>query len=416
MKFLNIDNRALRRVRRYKPDCCTVFLAKTQDADAVTRKTLKWWVFTLLFPGNFVLIAGALCAPFDCGARNSKKPEKGGKCPPPKKKCCENLTGRVHFKVFVSLCVCVFFRSLQADDKKEETVAETKPADAEVEKKSADDSVEKDDESPKKEAKAADADAAEATDGEEKDKSDKEEGSDKDADEKSDEEAGEDEDDTASKKEEKKANGKEKAPAGNLIKRVGTKKPTGKFLADIAIIDANFTNAKTDSLITLHQICYDTPGKTIMIKKNLRKFNGFDFEEASDEFKNRREAALKVEISKLKLTAELLDLTSGGTAEDLVKRIFTFLVKPSSEPLKVVNSKKSAPVEEEPEGSESEVDEEEAEVVEKKPKKGRPPTKKGSSGGVRPRRAAAGKNFTKGQRCLSLFKLVLFLKKKSLNR
>lgn len=217
---------------------------------------------------------------------------------------------------------------------------------------------------------------------------------------------GGDEDEDAEKEDDKKENGKEKAPP-NILKKVGTKKPNGKFLSDIAMIDANLTNTKSENLQVLHTICWDAPGRANMVKKNLRRFNGFDFEDTSDEYKNRREATLKVELSKLKLTADVLDLETGGTVEELVDRIFTFLVKP--EPQKPKPKKAAEPADDEEEGSEEVEEEEDEEEPKAKKVQKRPvgrPAGRGAPG--RPRRSTAGRTTAKGM-FLGIFSLVLLI-------
>lgn len=49
-----------------------------------------------------------------------------------------------------------------------------------------------------------------------------------------------------------------------------------------------------------------------MIKKNLRKFEGFEFDAESDEYKKRLEAAQKVDIAKLKALCDGLDIDKKG--------------------------------------------------------------------------------------------------------
>lgn len=208
----------------------------------------------------------------------------------------------------------------------------------------------------------------------------------------------EDDEEDGEKSDDKKTNGKEKAPA-NVLKKVGTKKPTGKPLVDIAMIDANLTNTKSENLQVLHTICWDAPGRINMVKKNLRRFNGFDFEDDSDEFKNRREAALKVELSKLKLTADVLDLDTSGSVEDLVDRIFTFLIKPEPQkpkPKKAVEPEDDEEDEEEDAGEED-GEEEEEEPKPKKVQKRSAGKSSGRSTGGRPRRATAGRSTAKGE-------------------
>lgn len=49
-----------------------------------------------------------------------------------------------------------------------------------------------------------------------------------------------------------------------------------------------------------------------MLRKNLRKFDGFEFAVDSDEYKKRLEAAQKVDIAKLKALCEGLDIDKKG--------------------------------------------------------------------------------------------------------
>lgn len=49
-----------------------------------------------------------------------------------------------------------------------------------------------------------------------------------------------------------------------------------------------------------------------MLRKNLRKFDGFEFAADSDEYKKRLEATQKVDIAKLKALCEGLDIDKKG--------------------------------------------------------------------------------------------------------
>lgn len=50
---------------------------------------------------------------------------------------------------------------------------------------------------------------------------------------------------------------------------------------------------KSDELKALHKVIFSRVGKTTMIKKNLRKFNGFDFDKESDQFEKKKHAIQK---------------------------------------------------------------------------------------------------------------------------
>lgn len=65
-----------------------------------------------------------------------------------------------------------------------------------------------------------------------------------------------------------------------------------------------------------------------MLKKNLRQFDGFDFDNGSSEFKKRVEAIQKLELPKLKAVCEGLQLDKKGPKETICQRIVEFLVAP----------------------------------------------------------------------------------------
>lgn len=174
-------------------------------------------------------------------------------------------------------------------------------------------------------------------------------------------------------------------------------KGKGMHLTDIGLIDANITNTKADNLSILHNLIFEDPGNKIFIKKNLRRFNGFDFDAKSAEYERRLDAAKKLELSKLELVADVLSLSEKGTVDELSERIMTFLLKP--------DGGKSATLDENSEQSENEEeapeDEEEEEEKPAKPAKKaankRPEPKKSASksSAGRPQRATAGRKTTK---------------------
>lgn len=53
--------------------------------------------------------------------------------------------------------------------------------------------------------------------------------------------------------------------------------------------------------------------KPNIIKKNLRSFDGFAFDADSDEYKKKLETAQKLDIAKLKIVCDGLDLDKKGT-------------------------------------------------------------------------------------------------------
>lgn len=85
-----------------------------------------------------------------------------------------------------------------------------------------------------------------------------------------------------------------------------------------------------------------------MLKKHLRQFAGFEFDVASSDFKKRVESTQKLELPKLKVLCENLQLDKKGPKDAISQRICEFLVVPH---------KIDAPTDDE----EDEEDEEEAE-------------------------------------------------------
>lgn len=73
---------------------------------------------------------------------------------------------------------------------------------------------------------------------------------------------------------------------------------------------------------------FKAPGKTALIKKNIRKFNGFEFKKDSEEYKKKLGALDKFEVKQLKIVCEMLDLEKKGNKEEVSERILEFLIEP----------------------------------------------------------------------------------------
>lgn len=85
-----------------------------------------------------------------------------------------------------------------------------------------------------------------------------------------------------------------------------------------------------DSLPFHFQICFDTIGKTNLLKKNLRQFSGFDFDNETDDYKKKLETVQKFELTKLKGVCEGLQLDKKGSKETISQRICEFLLAPTA--------------------------------------------------------------------------------------
>lgn len=196
-----------------------------------------------------------------------------------------------------------------------------------------------------------------------------------------------------------KGNGEEKAARADA---------GGKSLGTIALIDANITKAKIETLQTLHTILYEAPGKPTVLKKNLRKFDGFEFGADSEQYKKRLQATIdKQDAKKLALTAEILALDKKGSKEELAGRICSFLLKPDGDEELPEDDEEGEEEEEDDAGEEEEEEEEESEEEapkKKAPARRGPPAKAPARGGRgdtassksssgRPKRSTAGRGY-----------------------
>lgn len=111
-------------------------------------------------------------------------------------------------------------------------------------------------------------------------------------------------------------------------------------------MNASISRFKNDDLKILHRLLFKTVGKTTVVKKNIKRFNGFDFKKDSEEYTKKLASAHKMEIKQLKSVCEMLDLLKSGTKDELVTRIVEFLLEPkdSGKPVDGGRPKRSAAV------------------------------------------------------------------------
>ncbi|XP_023016896.2 protein Dek isoform X2 [Leptinotarsa decemlineata] len=121
---------------------------------------------------------------------------------------------------------------------------------------------------------------------------------------------------------------------------------TGTPLGDIPRVDASISRFKNDDLKFLHRLLFKVIGKNTLIKKNIRKFNGFDFKKDSEEYEKKVAFAGKFEVKQLKSMCEMLDLPKSGVRDEIAQRIVDFLVEPkdSGKPVDGGRPKRSAAV------------------------------------------------------------------------
>lgn len=142
----------------------------------------------------------------------------------------------------------------------------------------------------------------------------------------------------------------------------------------------------------IFQLIYDKNGTGPQIKRNIRKFSGFE----KDDKSKKLEQLKKSEESAIKQTAQILALEHGesDTKDKICELIVDFLLAPSGQTVEEYE-KEHPRAEEEDEASEEQDEESEEEV---KPKKA-PAAKGRGSGGTagRPKRATASKSWTESE-------------------
>ncbi|XP_071448526.1 protein DEK-like isoform X3 [Hetaerina americana] len=119
----------------------------------------------------------------------------------------------------------------------------------------------------------------------------------------------------------------------------------GVQLGEIPRIESVIQKHTSETLKPLYKVLFNRPGKLSLVKRNIRKFNGFDFKVGSDEYLKKRASVVKLDMRSLKSICSTLDLGSSGSREDLVDNVLTFLMEPKDkkkQPLK--DSKKTKKV------------------------------------------------------------------------
>ncbi|KAK6491769.1 protein DEK-like [Huso huso] len=116
----------------------------------------------------------------------------------------------------------------------------------------------------------------------------------------------------------------------------------GEILGDIERIQLVVGKMKAANLKPLHKLLYNRPGTISSLKKNIRRFSGFTFEEESDQYKKKREILKRYKNAVLKTICGTLDIEKSGKNDDLISRIMTFLMKPKSSGKPLPTSKRKS--------------------------------------------------------------------------
>uniref|UniRef100_A0A1B6CRB1 DEK-C domain-containing protein n=1 Tax=Clastoptera arizonana TaxID=38151 RepID=A0A1B6CRB1_9HEMI len=102
----------------------------------------------------------------------------------------------------------------------------------------------------------------------------------------------------------------------------------GTPLGEIPGIEHNLQRYNIETLKPLHKICFNRVGKPHVIKKNIRKFNGYDFKKDSTEYEKKKQVISKLPLKDLKTISIILDLDKSKKKDEIVQSILNFLVTP----------------------------------------------------------------------------------------
>ncbi|VDM49525.1 unnamed protein product [Toxocara canis] len=115
---------------------------------------------------------------------------------------------------------------------------------------------------------------------------------------------------------------------------VGTRKPKpavpgqGTALGDIPYVREAFDKFKGPMLQGLFRLCFGRQGSRQAWKKELRRFNGFPFDENDVQFQRRKATAQKFSVDDLKNISSILGIERAPVKSDMVTNILSFLLKP----------------------------------------------------------------------------------------
>lgn len=97
-------------------------------------------------------------------------------------------------------------------------------------------------------------------------------------------------------------------------------------LGDLERIEHNITNSKLKAVKALHFIAYGNEGQPRLIRKNLRKFNGFRLDVDSDEYARKIDDIKKqVPLNDLTAVCHILNLDYDGDIDQILDRVCLFL-------------------------------------------------------------------------------------------
>jgi len=115
----------------------------------------------------------------------------------------------------------------------------------------------------------------------------------------------------------------------------------GTKLGEIPFVAETINKTKAQELEKTYRCCFGVVGKKTEIKKALRIFSGFPFNEVSDEFEKRKATIQKFENPVLKNICRIFGISAGSKKEDAVNNVLQFCLKPEASGKKTKSEIKS---------------------------------------------------------------------------
>merc|ERR1719342_1003521 len=117
-------------------------------------------------------------------------------------------------------------------------------------------------------------------------------------------------------------------------------KGTGVALGEIEYIEFMITKQMADDMKKLHSVCFGRPGDRNNVKKNLRQFNGLDFDKTDKKYEVKKTRMDGLTMAELKNICKILGLEVAGAKSDVVVRILDFVLKPEDKGKSIPKKKK----------------------------------------------------------------------------
>ncbi|KAI5638375.1 hypothetical protein NE865_09009 [Phthorimaea operculella] len=160
-------------------------------------------------------------------------------------------------------------------------------------------------------------------------------------------------DEEEDEKDDVKEKPKAKKPAAKKAKKEPKKEPTeppvplpagkGIPLGHISAVEISLSRFKTQDQKLLHQYLYGQLCLDRNVKRNIKKFKGYEWAIGSSEYKAKLEETSKMENKQLRTMCEMLDLDKKGSPHDLATRLVGFLQCPTANSPHARGSARSAP-------------------------------------------------------------------------